>query len=96
VGNLEGLTAQKCEVLKGRTVVLYPDLNKGFEIWSAKAKDLSHITKFNVSELLEKTASETERNNGLDLADYLTRFNYKDFIQSEPRLSIPEPIPVIR
>jgi len=87
-GNLHGLTVEKCAVLMGRTVVLYPDLNKGFEVWSAKVKELSYITKFKVSNLLENIASEEERNSGLDLADYLPRFNYKDFIQSE---SVPTP-----
>ena len=27
-----------------------------------------------------KKATEEERNEGLDLADYLTRFDYKEFI----------------
>jgi hypothetical protein len=96
-GNLNGLTAEKCAVLMGRSVVLYPDLNKGFEVWSAKAKELSYITKFKVSELLENVASDEERNNGLDLADYLIRYDYKEFIQpiQEPfkaPVTTPEPL----
>jgi hypothetical protein len=78
VGSLEGLNPTKCQALQGRNVSLFPDLN-GFKKWSDKAKELSNITSFNVSDLLERKASEAERKNGLDLADYLVRFNYKDF-----------------
>jgi len=78
VGSLTNLTTDKCSVLKGRSVTLFPDLN-GFKKWSNKAKELSHITTFNVSDLLERKASEAERGQGLDLADYLIRFDYKEF-----------------
>ncbi len=83
VGSLTNLNAEKCKILYGRAVYLYPDLN-GFEKWSNKAKELSHLAKFVVSDLLEHHASDEERKQGLDLADYLIRFNYKDFIEPEP------------
>lgn len=75
-GGLNMLSEERCKVLKGRNVTLYPDLN-GFEKWSAKAKELSDITRFTVSDLLEINASETERKQGLDIADYLIKFNAK-------------------
>jgi len=78
VGSLNNLSADKCEILKGRTIVLFPDLN-GFDKWSNKAKELSNIGTVIVSDLLELRASDEERKNGLDLADYLMRHNYKDF-----------------
>jgi hypothetical protein len=34
-GNLNGLSIEKCQVLKGRDVMLYPDLG-AFEKWSLK------------------------------------------------------------
>ncbi|MDY0026908.1 MAG: hypothetical protein RBS33_13050, partial [Lentimicrobium sp.] len=40
-------------------------------------------TRFVVSDLLERNASEAEKVNGLDLADYLTRFDYRLF-RKEP------------
>ncbi|HVA98477.1 MAG TPA: DUF6371 domain-containing protein [Bacteroidia bacterium] len=84
VGSLTNLNAEKCSILKGRTVTLFPDLN-GFEKWSKKAKELSHIATFTVSDLLERKATEAEKKQGLDLADYLIKFNYKEFVQSENR-----------
>lgn len=86
VGSLSNLNADKCSILKGRNVVLFPDLN-GFDKWSSKAKGLSHIAKFTISDLLERKATEEERKLGLDLADYLTRFDFREF--AEP---IPDPI----
>jgi len=85
VYNKSSLTLEKCKVLKGRKVVLYPDLN-AFNEWNEKAKSINASlpgTRFVVSDLLERNASEAEKVNGLDLADYLTRFDYRLF-RKEP------------
>jgi hypothetical protein len=81
-GSKDGLNLGKCSVLAGRNVNLFPDLN-GFEKWCDKAKELSHIARFTVSDLLERKASEAEKKDGLDLADYLIRFDYKQFALPE-------------
>lgn len=94
VGSLTNLTADKCSVLKGRTVILYPDL-KCFEKWSKKAKDLSHLTSFQVSDLLESKASESDREHGLDLADYLIRIDYREFLAQTPAPEHKEQTPII-
>ena len=83
VGSLTNLNAEKCSILKGRTVILFPDLN-GFDKWSSKAKELSHLTIFSVSDLLERKATETEKKQGFDLADYLIKYDYKAFALPEP------------
>ena len=85
VGSLTNLNAEKCHVLKGRTVTLFPDLN-GFEKWSSKAKELSHLATFTVSDLLERKATESEKKQGFDLADYLIKFDYREFGLSVPIL----------
>jgi hypothetical protein len=91
VGSLSNLNAEKCSILKGRTVTLFPDLN-GFEKWSSKAKELSHLTAFTVSDLLERKASEAEKKQGLDLVDYLIKYDYKAFALSEAT----EPVPAVQ
>jgi hypothetical protein len=88
VGSLTNLNAEKCNILKGRNVTLFPDLN-GFDKWSNKAKELSHLAIFNVSDLLERKATEAEREQGFDLADYLIKFDYRDFAQHETEANGP-------
>jgi hypothetical protein len=88
VGSLNNLNAEKCSILKGRNVTLFPDLN-GFEKWNSKAKELSHLAIFTVSDLLERKATEAERAKGLDLVDYLIKFNYKDFTPPQTETTTP-------
>lgn len=81
VGGKDGLNLEKLQALNGRTVYLFPDL-KYFDKWSEKAKDFNDRmigTRFSVSDLLERNATEQERNDGLDIVDYLLRFDYKQF-----------------
>jgi hypothetical protein len=81
-GNKNGLNPAKCKVLQGRNVVLFPDL-KAYNEWRAKAKELSAIANFTTSDFLETKATEAERQQGFDLADYLIMFDYKKF-NSQP------------
>lgn len=81
-GSLTNLTIERCSILKGRAIALFPDLN-GFDKWTDKAKELAHLATFTVSDLLERGATKAERKQGLDLADYLIRFDCKTFALSE-------------
>jgi hypothetical protein len=90
VGSLANLKAERLGMLQGRTVALFPDLN-GFEKWSNRAAELSSLATFTVSDLLERKATAAEREQGLDLADYLTRFRPEAFTLPKPEASAPAP-----
>jgi hypothetical protein len=90
VGSLTNLNAERCRILKGRTVTLFPDLN-GFDKWSSKAKELSQLATFTVSDLLECKATEAEKKQGFDLADYLIKYDFKVFALPEPEATEPPP-----
>lgn len=95
VYNLSSLNYNKCKVLQGKDVYLFPDLSKdgkAYAKWSDKAQELEQRmpgTKFIVSDLLEKNANEAERLKGCDLADYLITKDWRDF--REESETIPEP-----
>lgn len=73
-GSLSYLNKQRCEVLKGKKVVLYPDLG-AYNKWKAVADELG----FDCSSLLEEIATDQDKERGLDLRDYLERININDF-----------------
>jgi len=88
--NLSTLTAERCNVLHGRRVILFPDLSengRAFQLWSERANSF-RITgaKFTVSDLLEKKAGEAERLKGLDLADFLIERDWRKFRKGEDTL----------
>lgn len=81
-GNLNGLTVEKSKVLRGRSVILFPDLSKklpnrptAYEQWSKKANEIrrAYGCKVTVSDLLERTATDEEKESGLDIVDYFIK-----------------------
>lgn len=56
------------EAIKGHDVTLFPDLG-AFHEWSGHASRLG----FKVSNILEEVATDEEKYNGLDLADYILK-----------------------
>jgi len=78
-GSLGNLTKERCQSLRGRKVVLFPDLG-GYRKWIKRSKEMDNIAKFTTSNLLEIIATDDEREAGLDLRDYLTRYNISEFL----------------
>lgn len=69
---------------RGTMVYLFPDLTKesetvnAYDLWKSEVLALQMIigsTTIEVSDLLENKATETERSQGMDLADYLNRYD---------------------
>jgi hypothetical protein len=61
-----------CKVLKGRTVLLYPDI-QAYDKWLQDAEEIRKkvACKIVVSDLLEKNATPEQRERKLDIADFL-------------------------
>ena len=75
VGALSYLNAERLAPLRGRNVVLFPDLSTGgkvFNEWNRKAGELNrHGLNVATSNYLETQATDEQRAAGYDLADYL-------------------------
>jgi hypothetical protein len=71
-GGLNNLNEANTRVFKGRNVVLFPDL-KCFNLWNDKIPYLTKLANFRTSTLLEDKATKDDRNQGLDIADYLLK-----------------------
>lgn len=89
VYNLSSLNLRKCNVLRGRKVVLFPDLSKegkAFKLWSEQAATIQAklpSASIIVSDLLERIATKEERAKGFDLADYLSGQDWHKFRKIE-------------
>jgi hypothetical protein len=74
-GGLSNISFEKMKVLSGRRVILFPDV-KGYQKWDKRMNELSRLmpdTQFSISDLIERNATEQERQTGCDIADYLLR-----------------------
>lgn len=71
-GSLQGLTIDKCRVLKGRNVMLFPDLDATAK-WQDKANLLNAkipSANFTVSQYLQTNVIPELRYPGMDLGDF--------------------------
>jgi hypothetical protein len=83
VGSLSNLNEQRLMEVKGADIVLYPDLG-AFEKWCTKADELkAKGFKIAVSGLLEDAATDLDRQQGFDIADYFLK-QCKASIPMEP------------
>ena len=75
-GGINMFNETVCRVLKGRKVIIFPDLG-ATQIWKEKAIEISKNIgcKMVISEKLEELASKEQKEEGLDIADYLLMMN---------------------
>lgn len=69
-GGADGISPEKVKVLKGREVILFPDAyqeGRIFKKWEQKARQLG----FEISDYLERNATEQQRAKGVDIADFV-------------------------
>lgn len=67
-GSKYGLNDIKCSSIANRSVTLFPDLG-AYKEWYLLAKRYG----YSINDKIEKIATDADRKNGLDLADYLLR-----------------------
>ena len=73
VGGKSYLKPERLAALRGRKITLYPDLN-AYTDWQKRAETLrAEGFDVEVSDVLERFATDEDRANGLDLADFLLR-----------------------
>jgi len=75
-GSVNNLNLTKTEVLKGRNVVLFPDL-KCYDLWNDKIPKLTKLATFTTSTLLKNRATKEEKEQGLDIVDFMLRLDLK-------------------
>ena len=77
-GGVSNLTYDKIKALKGRGIVLFPDLD-AYNLWFDKAKYLNSWFNITVSDYLEKNATIQDKEKKYDIADYLLSLDKKCF-----------------
>jgi predicted RNA-binding Zn-ribbon protein involved in translation (DUF1610 family) len=85
--NLSGLTVERCKPLQGREIVLFPDLSNdgsSFKKWQKQGEKIQkalHRTTIITSRMLEIIATQKQRNEGLDIADFFIQEDWRKFRQ---------------
>lgn len=74
-GGKNNMRADLFTNLQNRKVVFFPDL-KCFDLWSEKANTFG-LSNYTISDLLERKASDADKIKGLDLVDYLLKYDYQ-------------------
>ncbi len=72
-GGLNNLNAERCQVLKGRKVILFPDLGAE-DIWEKKAAEIPELAHAQISLWLRERAGQEDIERGLDLGDWVVRY----------------------
>ena len=71
-GGKSGLTAERLASLKGRKIIVFPDID-AFKDWQQKIFTFPHLD-IRISRLLEDNATPGDREAHIDLADWLIKY----------------------
>ena len=86
-GGKAGLKASKVKFLANRHIILFPDLSKPADkdkcylLWKDTAKELEKsipAINIKVSDYLETRATDEEKSEGLDIADYFLKWEWEN------------------
>ncbi|HMR85253.1 MAG TPA: DUF6371 domain-containing protein [Niabella sp.] len=70
-GGKDGLKPERLRVVKNKKIILFPDLN-AFDEWQRKANELNDVGyTIAISNYLQQRTTAEQKEQGLDLADYL-------------------------
>jgi len=69
---------ERLQVLKGRKILAFPDVD-GYQEWKEKLSQINGL-EISVSDTLEKSATDEDRINHVDIADLLIRQHRKVYI----------------
>jgi hypothetical protein len=78
VGGVQNLNWNRLKFLSERNVHVFPDLGV-YTKWKNKIESFSFLANFRINNFLELHATAEEKADGLDLADYLLKFDLKEF-----------------
>ena len=99
VGAVGAFTLAKLQALTGRKVLAFPDLSRdgsAFTKWREKAVEIGHLfDAVHVSDLLERMATDADREAGLDIGDYLLRSGDEITTTATPNTSAPVNVPAM-
>ncbi|MBQ8630032.1 MAG: hypothetical protein IJ421_11245, partial [Prevotella sp.] len=84
-GGLNNLQSDKTRCLSGREVILFPDLGAETK-WIMQADSIPHLKNAKVSTWLMKHSTQKDKDDGLDICDWLISlptiksFRVRDFL----------------
>ena len=84
-GGLNNLQSEKTRCLSGREIILFPDLGAETK-WIMQADSIPHLKNAKVSTWLMKHSTQKDKDDGLDIGDWLIRlptiksFRVRDFL----------------
>lgn len=76
---------ERLNVLQGREIVAFPDVD-GYETWVQKAAALPCLG-IKVSDILQKNATDEEREQHIDIADWLIKWKLEPRLEGEVKMN---------